>query len=1060
MVNRFFKVIFFAFALLLPLNGITQEQKLSFENQLIDAVENNNASIVRLLLQQGADPNSTGRFKTTALHRAAFNNYGNIADILIASGADLNAQDLGGATPLHIATRQGNTEVVAKLIQAGANPNIKDNEGYSSINKASASRNEAVINALSGNFQNSSELTDPLINNSLANKEYIQQENKSQLQPVQVEESFDNLISPTSADNLGVTQAIPPSAPRVIDLANGNNSYEIPAVVLPNSERAKMGGNITPQANNLESQQNLLLDDLAKENLALEANNNLENNQAKQEYLNNKLQEQRQAIVNQNLPQNNQMDRNINEEVFSDKEVQIGFYPVNMPPQEQFNNTAPQQPIQQDYSKPASFAYTEIARKQVFETTNYDSPKFSETTGNINVPEFNYQKYKPASGLFTMPVSSLQVVRINDKGFIKESKYQRDITPKTYPSARNYDTNDYSSVRKEYYDMVGLPRSLMSPEERRRTSILNNNYRPQYTQNYNKNDIQENLFEAPAAPVYNQMKAVPVAEVQIDGEVMERRPVASNVNWQNAEQLNSNNLIDETANQILSEPASGQNILPSEFNNLPRDNNFDRNQLASNIQTFYNNDGSYDVSYNLDDLEAKRVRNLEISNRATPNLAPSADINYGADNAINRQVPDYNSNYNGNFNNNSNINIPKSMAGRMPIQTASPQASYRQNTDFERSEYPTVQGNFARGPKSIQFWRAIPEERKGQVYSRIIQQNAPVISPVRKVEKPINSYASRDNLGQDILETKAKTEEVRISVEPVKEVENQEQNWQADVSYAENKKVPNVEVAEETMPELDAILSESENIPEPPMPDEVFANEDEIPAPSKNPEEAPKLPQEKIEANPSSDNQNNIPELSKIEEPNLNSASNSNQNNNATYDYSAAASDNDLSGTHAVIGIFDSAQQAVEYFNKISLRLGLLYNYKIVQSASSNKFMLAVGKLEDEVSANKVCEVYSSSEASCQALVDQKIDSPAIRDFSIVESKKVYSMIGEFVSEDETRKFFQTYSNKFNVDYKIVQSPDNNIYLLQVGPLFNGGDGKIVCDEMTAPNIKCRVTLK
>ena len=93
------------------------------------AAEGGLLEIVRLLLDNGADPNGCPR-RRTPLHRAASVE---IARALLVHGADVNASRFEGLTPLH---GLGNPELVGLLLQEGAEVNAKDDEGKTPLHCA------------------------------------------------------------------------------------------------------------------------------------------------------------------------------------------------------------------------------------------------------------------------------------------------------------------------------------------------------------------------------------------------------------------------------------------------------------------------------------------------------------------------------------------------------------------------------------------------------------------------------------------------------------------------------------------------------------------------------------------------------------------------------------------------------------------------------------------------------------------------------------------------------------------------------------------------------------
>lgn len=89
------------------------------------AVETNNPSLVKYLLDQGAAAEFTSDQSSTQmaspLYFAASNNYSEAASVLLQHGANVEAADKSGWRPLHIAALRGSTETIQVLLAAGAN---------------------------------------------------------------------------------------------------------------------------------------------------------------------------------------------------------------------------------------------------------------------------------------------------------------------------------------------------------------------------------------------------------------------------------------------------------------------------------------------------------------------------------------------------------------------------------------------------------------------------------------------------------------------------------------------------------------------------------------------------------------------------------------------------------------------------------------------------------------------------------------------------------------------------------------------------------------------------
>jgi ankyrin repeat protein len=114
------------------------EEEFAFGNTLVDAADQGNYEIVEAFLEQGKNPNESGKFETSALHRAAFNGNDEIARMLIQAGADINIRDYGGAAPLHISARQGTVNLTEILVRNGADINAQDDQGYTPLHRAVA----------------------------------------------------------------------------------------------------------------------------------------------------------------------------------------------------------------------------------------------------------------------------------------------------------------------------------------------------------------------------------------------------------------------------------------------------------------------------------------------------------------------------------------------------------------------------------------------------------------------------------------------------------------------------------------------------------------------------------------------------------------------------------------------------------------------------------------------------------------------------------------------------------------------------------------------------------
>jgi len=78
--------------------------------------------IVKLLLEEGANPNIPNLKRESPLHLASCLGYNDICEDLIRHGAWIEAEDEFGDTALHWAVREEKVEIVEILLRYGANP--------------------------------------------------------------------------------------------------------------------------------------------------------------------------------------------------------------------------------------------------------------------------------------------------------------------------------------------------------------------------------------------------------------------------------------------------------------------------------------------------------------------------------------------------------------------------------------------------------------------------------------------------------------------------------------------------------------------------------------------------------------------------------------------------------------------------------------------------------------------------------------------------------------------------------------------------------------------------
>lgn len=93
------------------------------------AIESNKYILARYLIYSGASVNRLDNKLNNPLHISVINHSNEISSLLIDNGVDINAQNIDGNTPLHLSILTDQEKLTVKLLKNGANIKIKNKSG-------------------------------------------------------------------------------------------------------------------------------------------------------------------------------------------------------------------------------------------------------------------------------------------------------------------------------------------------------------------------------------------------------------------------------------------------------------------------------------------------------------------------------------------------------------------------------------------------------------------------------------------------------------------------------------------------------------------------------------------------------------------------------------------------------------------------------------------------------------------------------------------------------------------------------------------------------------------
>lgn len=122
-------------------------------------------SVLRALIEHGADINAVDVYQDTALHRAALGNGAEAIDFLVKAGSNISARNEFGCVPLHCAGQGKNVEALRCLLGHGADVNVLTVDAHGADANAPRTDNRSVlyVAALTAGKTGSAEFVDLLL---------------------------------------------------------------------------------------------------------------------------------------------------------------------------------------------------------------------------------------------------------------------------------------------------------------------------------------------------------------------------------------------------------------------------------------------------------------------------------------------------------------------------------------------------------------------------------------------------------------------------------------------------------------------------------------------------------------------------------------------------------------------------------------------------------------------------------------------------------------------------------------------------------------------------------
>lgn len=136
---------------------LSMQTQAGVDEDLIRAVEDNNAHRVKNLLAKGANPDARNSRSYTALMLAARHKITRLDELLLAAGADVNLRNKYGETAIMLASYHGQVDMVKRLLKQGVD---FDHAGWNPLIYAATNGYHEIVTFLLDSGANVNATTD------------------------------------------------------------------------------------------------------------------------------------------------------------------------------------------------------------------------------------------------------------------------------------------------------------------------------------------------------------------------------------------------------------------------------------------------------------------------------------------------------------------------------------------------------------------------------------------------------------------------------------------------------------------------------------------------------------------------------------------------------------------------------------------------------------------------------------------------------------------------------------------------------------------------------------